>query len=318
MTVHHLDAVRGTVHGRFNRSLPPPIEIDPGDTVIYRTIDAGWGRGSQRIQGEPPPDVGRDAELDLGHALTGPISVRGAQAGDVLEVEIKTLRPGRWGWTWAGPMTHLARPYTDLGEETTIGWHLDPNTGMATDAEGRGISVPLHPFMGVMGNAPAEAGDHSTAPPRRVGGNLDCRELVSGSTLWLPIEVDGALFSVGDGHGTQGDGEISGTAIECPMEHVELAFQVRRDMRLSMPRARTLAGIVTFGLGDSLDDAAKQAISGMLDYLEETLSVTRPEAAVLASLTVHLRVTQVVNGVVGVHGLLPPEAFHITSAGSAQ
>ena len=308
MTVHHLDAVRGTVHGRFNRSLPPVIVIDPGDVVIYRTLDAGWG---QRLQGEPVPDVGRDVERDLGHALTGPISVRGASPGDVLEIEIKALRPGRWGWTWAGPMTHLERPHTALRDETTIDWHLDPDAGVARDAEGRGITVPLRPFMGVMGNAPAETGDHSTAPPRRVGGNLDCRELVTGSTLWLPVEVDGALFSVGDGHGTQGDGEISGTAIECSMDQVELSFRLRRDMPLAMPRARTPAGFLTIGLGNTLDDATKQAISGMLDYIEEEFGVTRPEAAVLASLTVHLRITQVVNGIVGVHALLPPEAFRI-------
>jgi acetamidase/formamidase len=144
-----------------------------------------------------------------------------------------------------------------------------------------------------------------------VGGNLDCRELVAGSILWLPVEVEGALFSVGDGHGTQGDGEIGSTAVECPMEHVELTFRVRKEMRLDAPRAQTPGGLITVGLGSSLDDAARQAIAGMLDYLQETFGLERAEAGVLASLVVDLRVTQVVNRTVGVHAVLPPDAFTV-------
>jgi len=160
--------------------------------------------------------------------------------------------------------------------------------------------------MGVLGNAPGEAGPHSTAPPRRVGGNLDCRELITGSTLWLPVEVDGALFSVGDGHARQGDGEVGQTAMECPMERVELTFGVREGGNWLAPRARTEEGYLTLGLGETLDEAAEMALAGMLDHLCGELHVERPEAMALASLVVDLRVTQVVNGgTVGAHAVLP-------------
>jgi acetamidase/formamidase len=311
MTVHRIGVERGTVHGRFNPSLPPLLTIEPGDTVIYQTLDASWGHRGQEWFAVPMPELNRDRERDQGHALSGPIAVRGAEPGAVLEIEIVAIRPGSWGWTWAGPLQERERQYTDLAGEAAIGWRLDAEAGTATDIHGYGIALPLHPFMGVMGNAPAEPGDHATVPPRRVGGNLDCRELVAGSILWLPVEVEGALFSVGDGHGTQGDGEIGSTAVECPMEHVELTFRVRKEMRLDAPRAQTPGGLITVGLGSSLDDAARQAIAGMLDYLQETFGLERAEAGVLASLVVDLRVTQVVNRTVGVHAVLPPDAFTV-------
>jgi acetamidase/formamidase len=308
MTVHHLHVSAETVRGRFNRDLPPVLTVDPEDTVIYRTLDASWGYALERHFGEPQT-LKPDRSIDTGHAMTGPIAVRGAEPGDVLEVRIGELRSGRWGWTWAGPMRHRDRDYLGLQEEAAIAWNLDLERGLAADSEGRGISVPLRPFMGVMGNCPADAGDLPTFPPRRVGGNLDCKELVSGSTLWLPIEVAGALFSVGDGHGAQGDGEVGSTGIECPMEHIELTFTVRKDMHLRTPRAETPAGLLVLGFGADLDDAAEEALAGMLDYMTERYPLTRPDAGVLASLAVDLRITQVVNGTVGVHALLPPDAF---------
>jgi acetamidase/formamidase len=160
-----------------------------------------------------------------------------------------------------------------------------------------------------MGNAPAGPDEAPTAPPRRVGGNLDCRELISGSTLWLPVEVEGALFSVGDGHGAQGDGEAGSTGIECPMERVELSFSVRRDMTIDAPCAQTPAGFLTLGFGADLDDATEAALSGMLEHLQRLYGWTRSEAAVLASLAVDLRITQIVNGTVGVHAVLPPKSY---------
>lgn len=310
MTVHHLDVSAETVRGRFNRDLPPVLTIDSGDTVIYRTLDAGWGRSGER-HFDLPPILEPDRSIDSGHALTGPVAIRGAEPGDVLEIRIGELRPGRWGWTWGGPMTHRDRDYLHLSEEVAIAWNLDVERGIATDTEGRGISLPLRPFMGVMGNCPAEYGDLPTWPPRRVGGNLDCKELVSGGTLFLPIEVEGALFSVGDGHGAQGDGEVSGTGIECPMEHVELTFNLRKDLQLTAPRAETMAGTLSLGFGADLDDATEQALAGMLDYMTERYPLTRPEAGVLASLAVDLRITQVVNATVGVHAVLPPGAIAI-------
>jgi len=308
MSIHHLGIERRTLHGPFDRDAEPALTINRGDTVIFQTLDAGWGKIGRDL-GEIVPEIHADQERDQGHALTGPVSVLGAEPGDVLEIGIRSLRTGAWGWTWAGPRPWLTRYDLGLKEEARIAWRLDPDAGMAISLDDRGLSVPLRPFMGVMGNALAEPGRHSTTPPRRVGGNMDCRELIAGSTLWLPIEVEGALFSVGDGHGAQGDGEVSSTAIECPMDRVELSFDVRRDMAIDLPCAQTPAGFLTMGFAPDLDDAAKQALDAMLKHMVETYGFTRAEAMVMAGLTVQMRITQVVNQIAGVHALLPPDAF---------
>ena len=174
--------------------------------------------------------------------------------------------------------------------------------------EQHGHAVALRPFLGLVGMPPPEAGEHSTVPPRRWGGNLDCRELVAGSTLFLPVPVDGALLSTGDGHAAQGDGEVSGTAIECGMELVELTLDVL-DEETTMPYARTPAGWLTLGLGDTLDEAAYAALNGMFDLLGRLHGVARADAVALASVAVDLRVTQLVNETVGVHALLPEGAI---------
>jgi acetamidase/formamidase len=164
-----------------------------------------------------------------------------------------------------------------------------------------GRTVKLRPFLGVMGMPPDEPGIHSTIPPRATGGNLDCRELVSGSTLYLPIAVPGGLFSTGDGHAAQGDGEVSGTAIECPMESAELTFRLRDDLPLMTPIARTPTGWVTLGVHGDLDTAALIALNAMLDLLGRELGLSRRDALAVASIEVDLRVTQMVNEVQGVH-----------------
>jgi acetamidase/formamidase len=303
-TTHRIEPERRTLHGHFSRDLAPVLTIDPGDRVRVRTLDAGWGLTEQpdpfgpALKFEP-----RDPELDKGHALCGPIAVRGAGPGMALEVRTLALRPGRWGWTNGGgfesPLNHR------LGLEEKPGfalrWAIDADAGTATSQ--RGQVVRLRPFMGVLGMPPAEPGVHSTIPPRASGGNIDCKELVAGSALFLPITVPGALFSVGDGHGVQGDGEVSGLAMECPME-AELEFHLHPGMGLSMPRALTPAGWVTFGFHEDLNEATITALDGMLSLIEEQLGCERREATALASLVVDLHITQLVNGVRGVHAIL--------------
>jgi acetamidase/formamidase len=307
MTTHDLPLERRTLHGCFGSNLSPVLEIDDGDTIIFHTLDAGWGEEVRR-RGGTALEVEKDGERDSGHALCGPVRVRGAEAGDILEVQIGQIRPGPIGWTWAGPRPWMAYDLR-VRKDVSIGWELDADAGTATDMDGLGIQLRLAPFMGVMGNAPDEDGPLPTGPPRRVGGNLDCRLLVSGSTLWLPIEVEGALFSVGDGHALQGDGEASNTAIECAMERVELTFSVRKHKAVAFPEAQTPAGYITLGLGYDLDTAAASALDQMVRRIEGKYDLPRSEAMALASLVVHLHVTQIANGVRGVHAILPDGAI---------
>ena len=286
------------------------LEIDSGDTIAFATLDAGWGLepphgdGSERRHFEP-----RDPLLDDGHALIGPVELRAAKAGQVLEVRIQSVRVGAFGFTVAGGWSTFLNDSLGVGdgESRVLVWELDADEAVARDGEGR--ELRLSPFLGVLGMPPDEPGVHPTGPPRRCGGNLDCRELVAGTTLFLPIPVDGARFSAGDCHALQGDGEVSTTAIECPLERAELTLLVRDDLELSGPVALTEQAWVTLGLGDDLDEAMAVAVDAMLELMNREYGLERREALALASLVVDLRVTQVVNGVVGVHAVLPRGAL---------
>lgn len=308
MTTYQIEPERQTLHGTFSRDLPPVLSIASGDTIVYRTLDAGWGleppttTAADRRQFSP-----RDPERDAGHALCGPVAIQGAAPGMVLAIRVDDLRPGAYGWTWAGGAPSWAGERLGIARETTLLWTLDVDTMTGRDQFGH--VIPLHPFMGVMGLAPAEPGFHATAPPRLTGGNIDCKELGVGSTLYLPVAVPGALFSVGDGHAAQGDGEVSKTAVECPMERVSLTFTLLDGPPLAGPRAHTPAGWITFGFHPDLNAATVLALDDMLTLLGTDYGVDRPEALALASVLVDLRVTQIANGVHGVHAILPDGAL---------
>lgn len=309
MAIHTIEPERRTLHGHFSRDLAPVLAIDPGDTVRYRTIDAGWSVGPPPTPGEEGPKFEpRDGSKDSGHALCGPVEVRGAQPGMVLEVRIDAVRTGTWGWNAAGGWANDLNKQLGVagGETNPLLWRLDADAGVGRDQHGR--TIALRPFMGVMGMPPDEPGIHKTWPPRFCGGNLDCKELVAGSTLFLPVSVPGALFSVGDGHAAQGDGEVCGLGIECPMDRVELTFSLREDLELSMPRAKTPEGWLAFGLHEDLNAATVLALNGMLDLMEAECGLNRKDALALASLVVDLRITQIVNGTRGVHAVLPDGA----------
>ena len=281
---HQLPLDASVLHGHFSRELPPVLSVDPGDSVRFSTPNAGWHVGRDE------PFQSRNTELDTGHALAGPIEVRGVRAGQVLAVRVDDVVPGPWGVTFGGA-------------DHRIDWELDGGVGTAA-----GRSVRLAPFLGVLGMPPDEAGVHSTIPPRRCGGNIDCKELVAGTTLYLPIPLAGALFSAGDGHAAQGDGEVSGTAIEAPVE-AQVTLDVRDDFELEWPIARVEGAWLTFGFDDHLGRAAKIAVDGMLDLMERELELPRNDALAFASVVVDLRVTQVVNEVLGVHAVLRDDAL---------
>jgi acetamidase/formamidase len=268
------------MRGWFSPDYEPAASVAPGEPVVFSAHNAGWHW-----------DLDDDVERPegAGHALEGPWEVRGARAGQTLVVRVGEIVPRAWGETWAN------------GERFT--WTLDGDVWRCGQWR-----VPSAPFLGVIGMPPPEPGRHSTIPPRPFGGNVDCKELVAGTQLWLPIPVDGALVSAGDGHGAQGDGEVSGTAIECPVERATLTFELS-DLELRSPVARIDGAWLAFGFDRDLDLAAEQAMATMLDLMERELGVSRAECLALSSVGVDLRVTQIVNDVKGVHAVLRDDAF---------
>lgn len=294
-------------HSSFNRDYQPILTIHSGDTIQLKTIDIEWGYSAT-------PDekrtifTSREHEDKLIHPIIGPIAIDGAKPGMVLEVRTNKLVPGWYGRNWAGGLPSWQNDKLGITKSARIqlDWTLDAArmTGSCKLGE-QEFRVGLSPFLGLMAVAPGEAGTFSTKPPSYFGGNIDCKELVAGSSLFLPISVEGANFSLGDGHALQGDGESSGTAIECPMDLVDVTLILHKDMNLSMPRANTPAGWITFGFNEDLNEAAAVALAEMVSFMEEFYGITRTEATALSSVAVDLHVTQVVNDVKGVHAILP-------------
>jgi acetamidase/formamidase len=311
MAIYHIEPERATLHGCFARDLAPVLTIEPGDTVRYRTLDADWIIADVANADHPVQlmeDLGtrfspRDPQRDEGHALCGPVAIQGAQRGMMLAVHINRIVPDNWGWTYPW----IGTPREEKDAIPLILWTLDAAT--MTGRNQYKQTVALRPFMGVMGMPPDEPGILSTQPPRLTGGNLDCKELVAGSTLYLPIAVPGGLFSVGDGHAAQGDGESGGTAIECPMALVDLTFGLLSDPPVTTPYANTPAGWICFGLDSDLNLAADMALQAMVTLLATFYGVSEKVALGLAGVVVDLHITQTVNGVRGVHAMLPHGAL---------
>jgi len=304
-TTHRLDAGPETVHwGYFDAKLPPLLRVESGDTVVISTVSGG------RELMPPPPLVvppalsaihaARQPKLP-GHICTGPVAVKGAKPGHVLEVRIKEIALNYdWGYNFSGPLTG-ALP-DDFPERQLMHIALDRERMV-----GRlpwGAELALRPFFGVMAVAPPAAwGSVSTLPPRRNGGNLDNKELVAGTTLYLPIHVEEALFSVGDGHGVQGDGEVCVTAIETGLIGT-FELIVRDDVSLAWPRAETPTHVMTMAFDPDLDTCVVIALRQMLELIASKTGLSQQQAYALCSLAADVRVTQVVNGAKGIHVML--------------
>jgi acetamidase/formamidase len=302
MTAHELDPTPETTIDVFDRDTPAVLTVDPGDTVVVRSLDASGHLERQETPGEQKPLMITDRR---GHCLTGPIAVRGAEPGNVLAVHLRSLRPGEWGWTGSAVKDNWLTRRLGLadGPPSWLLWELDAEKALGTDNHGH--TVALNPFLGVTGLPPAEPGAHSTIPPRTAGGgNIDCRELVAGSTLYLPVTVPGANLLVGDGHAAQGDGEVSGTAIECPMT-TEVVLDLVEEPPAPGIHAVTPAGRITFGFHTDLNEAMADALDAMLVWMTSLYDLDKATALALASPTVDLRVTQVANQTWGVHAVLP-------------
>ncbi len=299
---HHLDPSAETTADVFSSAHRPVLSIDPGDTVVVRSLDASGYLERQHEPGQEQPKLHPAAR---GHCLTGPIAVRGARPGQLLALHLRALCPDPWGWTVAAALDTPVTRRLGLAEgpPSWLLWELDVDAGTGT--ESRGFARALAPFLGVMGVAPVEPGEHSTIPPRAgSGGNIDCRELVAGSTLYLPVAVPDALVYLGDGHAAQGDGEVGGTAIECAMT-TEVTLDVVEDRPLGGVHAETPAGRITFGFDADLNVALGDALEAMVTWMQQLFGLDKATALALASTAVDLRVTQVANQTWGVHAVLP-------------
>ena len=306
MTTHHLDAAPDTVHwGYFDAALAPLLTIDSGDRVTISTVSGGEDVMPPSGMTVPPslPAIHATVTRRMlpGHICTGPVAVRGARPGQVLQVDIERVDLHYdWGYNFVRPLVG-ALPY-DFDEYRLM--HIPLDAARMTGRLPWGLDIPLRPFFGVMAVAPpVNWGAISTLPPRTNGGNLDNKELVAGTTLYLPIFVEEALFSVGDGHGVQGDGEVCITAIETGLIGT-FTLTVRDDMQLAWPMAETPTHVITMAFDPDLDDCVVIALRQMLDLICARTGITRYEAHTLCSLAADLRITQVVNGNKGVHVML--------------
>jgi acetamidase/formamidase len=299
---HRLPDADDHVHYDFDPGRDPVLAVDPGDVVRFDCRDAT--DGSLGPDATPGDVLAMDTP---GHALTGPVAVAGAEPGDALVVEVLSVVPGDLGWSYVYPGEEgwglLAEEFPDAGVEV---WTIDRGAGVARlgDGPGADVAVPLAPFPGVLGVAPDADGPVSTTPPRRVGGNLDVKHLTAGSRLTLPVEVEGALFSTGDGHAAQGDGEVCVTGIETATT-VDLRFSVREGAAPEYPRFETTGpftptgrdepAVATTGIADDLMAASREAVRGMIAHLGDEYGLPRLRAYVLCSVAVDLKVNEVVD-----------------------
>jgi acetamidase/formamidase len=308
-TVHRLEATPATVaYGYYWSGATPALRVKSGDLIDVETMLTNTPTGLERI-GVKPADVPQHLRDIVaqdtgtlrgpgGHILTGPIYVEGADSGDVLEVRIKSITlPIAYGYNGC---SGFVRELCEVRGSTLI--HLDRQRMTAEVAPG--IVVPLRPFFGSMGVAPAPAlGRVSSNPPGRHAGNLDNKELVAGTTLYIPVFVKGALLEIGDGHAAQGDGEVDQTAIETNLEG-RIQVIVRKDLELEWPRGETPTHWITMGTDTSLVVATKTAIREMVKFLRETKGISTTQAYQAASMAADAHITQLVDGNVGVHMMI--------------
>ncbi|MEX2147073.1 MAG: acetamidase/formamidase family protein [Candidatus Rokuibacteriota bacterium] len=305
---HTLDPSPETVHwGYFDAAIPPKLTVDSGDTVVVDTVSGGrreLGDDLSRL-GPVHREIAEKVMQGPGpHILTGPIAVRGAEPGDTLEVRIQSIElTVDWGWNIIRPLRGTLPEDFPRMRRTIIA--LDRRKMTATLPWGP--TLPLRPFFGIMATAPRpEYGLCSSVEPREFGGNIDNKEFVPGTSLFLPVFVPGANFSAGDGHAVQGDGEVCLTALEtCLRGTFELVLH--KGMGLTFPRAVTPTHYIAMGFDPDLDDAARQALRDMIAWLVQLKAWTPEEAYVFCSLACDLHVTQLVDGNKGIHAMVSRE-----------
>lgn len=294
---HELSDADENIHNVWNNELEPALTIEPGEVVRFECRDALDG---QVTPGSTVEDLA-NASFDPVHPLTGPVAIEGAEPGDALAVELLDFEHKGWGFTGFMPgemgLGLLPDEFPDAGLYL---WDLEGDTAEFVN----GIEIPIDMFPGTIGNAPAEAGEHDTLPPRDVGGNMDVKQMTAGSTVYLPVEVEGALFSTGDCHVAQGDGEVCVTGIEAPM-FVTARFDLLKDAGFSQPRLETSGPFTatgrdermygTTGISDDLMEATKKSVRHMIEHLVSERDLSREEAYILCSAAVDLKLSEVVD-----------------------
>jgi acetamidase/formamidase len=299
------------VHFTWDTGNEPVLTIASGDTVTMHTRDVS----DNQITSDSTADAIASLDWDRVYPLAGPIAVEGAKPGQTLAVEILDLQTQGWGWTAILPgFGLLPDDFPDAYLKV-----FDLTTGDVTHLRDD-VAIPVAPFLGTMGVCPEGASEQAVMPPGTFGGNMDTRQLVRGTTLFLPVQVEGALFSCGDAHAAQGDGEVCVTGIESPM-YAELRFTLHEDRSIPGPQYLTAAGPLTprvdtgafygtTGIGPDLYVAAQEAVRAMIDYLSESYGLSREDAYVLASLAVDLKISEVVDaGQYVVSAVLPLSIF---------
>jgi acetamidase/formamidase len=285
----------GRVHYRWDNTQPPVAEVESGDVIF---CDLQEVSGGQIRRSSTAADLGR-MDFDRAYPLAGPVFVKGARRGDALAVEILDLQPADWGWTSILPGLGLLTE--DFSDPYLKIWDLSARTHAALRSD---IRIPLAPFLGTMGVAPEDRGSFPVMPPGKFGGNMDIRHLNIGATLLLPVWVEGALFSCGDAHAVQGDGEVCISAIETPMR-ARLRLSVREGAQLPSPQFTTPGPLTakfdgrgyyaTTGIGPDLMQGAKAAVRAMVDYLVRTYRLSRQDAYVLCSVATDLKISEIVD-----------------------
>jgi acetamidase/formamidase len=298
------------VHYTWDAGNAPVITVDSGDTVVVHTREVS----DDQIGPDSTADVIAGLNWDRVYPLAGPIAVEGAEPGDTLAIEILDLHTQGWGWTAILPGFGL------LADDFTEPYlKIFDLTGGDVTWLGENVAIPIEPFMGTMGVCPAGASAVPIMPPGRFGGNMDTRQLTRGTTLFLPVEVEGGLFSCGDAHAAQGDGEVCVTGIESPM-YGALRFTLHKDRSIPAPQYLTAGPLAprvadsawygTTGVGPDLYAGAQEAVRAMIDYISSQHGLTPEDAYVLASLVVDLRISEIVDaGQYVVSALLPLGVF---------
>ncbi|TFK71841.1 Acetamidase/Formamidase [Pluteus cervinus] len=327
MSIHSVK--RSQCHLAWDNSIPPVLTVESGSLVSVSCLDASNGQ----INSTSAVSAISSLVFSQLDQVNGPIYITSALPGDTLQIDVISIEPADWGWTGLIPGFGLLADDEEFKDPHLRIWKLDKERGVAVFDETKGIKVPLRPFAGEMGVAPGEKGAFSTIPPYKTGGNLDTKYLEAGATLFLPIEVEGALFSIGDGHAAQGDGEVCGTAIETPME-VTIRLTVRKDrpytttphfytspkVKRISPTSDSNSGTDqlqaeeqyygTTGVGPDPREAAREATRNMITYLNVQHGIDRVDAYMLCSVAGDLRMHEVVdmpNYVVGM--MLPKSVF---------